>query len=140
MGRTSPAAVTHRVAVRRQGEQARQPQQHRRRLHCGARPRGARRADSTIAFGTATGHVAVKNRHPVPVDGDMMKAVAQLSGGQTSTAETIDELNNKFSAVEDQMGFQIARGSASAGWLRLAVIVAGIGAALALLINRRLPV
>jgi Ca-activated chloride channel family protein len=96
---------------------------------------------STIAFGTSTGHVAVKNETvPVPVDGDMMKTVAQLSGGQTSTAETIDELNNKFSAVEDQMGFQMARGSASAGWLRLAVIVAGIGAALALLINRRLPV
>jgi len=77
---------------------------------------------------------------PVPVDDDTMKAVAQLSGGQTSTAETIDELNNKFSALEDQMGFQIVRGSASAGWLRLAVLVAGIGAALALLINRRLPV
>ena len=96
---------------------------------------------STIAFGTATGHVAVKNETvPVPVDDDMMKAIAQLSGGQTSTAGTIDELNNKFSAVQDQMGFQMTRGSASAGWLRLAVIVAGIGAALALLINRRLPV
>jgi Ca-activated chloride channel family protein len=96
---------------------------------------------STIAFGTATGHVAVKNETvPVPVDDGTMKTVAQLSGGQTSTAGTIDELNNKFSAVEDQMGFQIARGSASAGWLRLGVIVAGIGAALALLINRRLPI
>jgi Ca-activated chloride channel family protein len=96
---------------------------------------------STIAFGTATGHVAVKNETvPVPVDDDTMKAVAQLSGGQTATAGTIDELNNKFSAVEDEMGFQMTRGSASAGWLRLAVIVAGIGAALALLINRRLPV
>ena len=96
---------------------------------------------STIAFGTPTGHVAVKNETvPVPVDGDMMKKVAQLSGGQTSTAETIDELNKKFSAVVDQMGFQMERGSASAGWLRLAVIIAGVGAALALLINRRLPV
>ena len=96
---------------------------------------------STIAFGTATGHVAVKNETvPVPVDDDMMRRIAQLSGGQTSTAETIDELNNNFNAVEDQMGFQITRGSASAGWLRLAVIVASIGAALALLINRRLPV
>jgi Ca-activated chloride channel family protein len=96
---------------------------------------------STIAFGTATGHVAVKNETvPVPVDGDMMKMVAQLSGGQTSTAATVDQLNNKFGAVEDQMGFQMERGSASAGWLRLAVIIAGFGAALALLINRRLPV
>ncbi|MDT5187179.1 MAG: Ca-activated chloride channel [Mycobacterium sp.] len=96
---------------------------------------------STIAFGTATGHVAVKNETvPVPVDDDTMRGIARLSGGQTSTAETIDELNNNFNAVEDQMGFQITRGSASAGWLRLAVIVASIGAALALLINRRLPV
>jgi len=96
---------------------------------------------STIAFGTATGHVAIKNETvPVPVDADMMKNIARLSGGQTSSAETVDQLNNKFSAVEDQMGFQLTRGSASAGWLRLAVIVAAIGAALGLLINRRLPV
>jgi Ca-activated chloride channel family protein len=96
---------------------------------------------STIAFGTAAGHVEVKNETvPVPVDDDMMKAIARLSGGQTSSAQTADQLNNKFTAVEDQMGFQITRGSASAGWLRLAVIVASIGAALGLLINRRLPV
>jgi Ca-activated chloride channel homolog len=96
---------------------------------------------STIAFGTATGHVAMNNETvPVPVDGDMMKAIAGLSGGQTSTAATVDELNSKFSAVEDQMGYQTIRGPASAGWLRIAVIVACIGALLGLLINRRLPV
>jgi Ca-activated chloride channel family protein len=96
---------------------------------------------STIAFGTPTGHVEVKNETvPVPVDDEMMKTIAQLSGGQTSSAATIDELNKNFNAVEDQMGFQITRGSASAGWLRLAVIVASAGAALGLLINRRLPV
>jgi Ca-activated chloride channel family protein len=96
---------------------------------------------STIAFGTPTGHVEVKNETvPVPVDDAMMKTIAQLSGGQTASAATIDELNNNFNAVEDQMGYQITRGSASAGWLRLAVIVACTGAALGLLINRRLPV
>jgi Ca-activated chloride channel homolog len=96
---------------------------------------------STIAFGTPTGHVEVKNETvPVPVDAETMKTIAQLSGGQTSSAATIDELNKNFNAVEDQMGFQITRGSASAGWLRLAVIVASAGAALGLLINRRLPV
>lgn len=96
---------------------------------------------STIAFGTPTGHVEVKNETvPVPVDPDMMKTVARLSGGQTATAETIDELNEKFGAVQDQMGYQVQPGPASAGWLRLAMIIAGIGSALALLINRRLPV
>jgi Ca-activated chloride channel family protein len=96
---------------------------------------------STIAFGTPTGHVEVKNETvPVPVDDAMMKTIAQLSGGQTASAANIDELNNNFNAVKDQMGYQITRGSASAGWLRLAVIVACTGAALGLLINRRLPV
>ena len=96
---------------------------------------------STIAFGTPTGHVALKNETvPVPVDDAMMKQIAGLSGGQTSTAATVDELNDKFNAVEDQMGYQTIRGSASAGWLRLSVIVACFGAAMALLINRRLPV
>jgi Ca-activated chloride channel family protein len=95
---------------------------------------------TTIAFGTSAGHVALKDvTVPVPVDDDMMKVIAQLSGGQTSTAATIDELNDTFGAVEDQMGFQTIRGSASAGWLRVAVIMASIGAALALIINRRLP-
>jgi Ca-activated chloride channel homolog len=70
----------------------------------------------------------------------MMKSIAQLSGGQTSTAENVDELNKDFGAVEDQMGYQVESGPATAGWLRIAVIVSVIGALLGLAINRRLPV
>ena len=96
---------------------------------------------TTIAFGTPAGHVAMKNETvPVPVDDGMMKSIAQLSGGQTSTAENIDELTKDFGAVEDQMGYQVESGPASAGWLRIAVALSAIGALLALLINRRLPV
>jgi Ca-activated chloride channel family protein len=95
---------------------------------------------STIAFGTPTGHVAMKNETvPVPVDTDMMKTIARLSGGQTAIAENVDELIKDFSAVEDQLGYQVERGPASAGWLRVAVILGAIGAMLGLLINRRLP-
>ena len=96
---------------------------------------------TTIAFGTRAGHVTMKNETvPVPVDDAMMKTIARLSGGQTSTAENIDELNKDFGAVEDQMGYQVVRGPATAGWLRIAVIVSAIGALLGLTINRRLPV
>jgi Ca-activated chloride channel homolog len=96
---------------------------------------------TTIAFGTPTGHVAMKNETvPVPVDDDMMKTIARLSGGQTSTAENIDELNKDFGAVEDQLGYQVERRPASAGWLRVAVILCVSGALLGLVINRRLPV
>jgi Ca-activated chloride channel family protein len=95
---------------------------------------------STIAFGTPAGHVELKNQTiPVPVDDDMMKTIAHLSGGQTSSAATIDELSHNFHAAEDQLGYRFERGPASAGWLRLAVILAGAGAVLGLLINRRLP-
>lgn len=96
---------------------------------------------TTIAFGTPTGHVEVNNESvPVPVDPDMMKTVAQLSGGQTSTAENVDELNHQFGTIRDQLGWQTIRGPASAGWLRLAVLLGALGAVLALLINRRLAV
>jgi len=95
---------------------------------------------STIAFGTPAGHIELKNQTiPVPVDDDMMKTIAHLSGGQTSSAATIDELSHNFRAAEDQLGYRFERGPASAGWLRLAVILAGAGAVLGLLINRRLP-
>jgi Ca-activated chloride channel family protein len=95
---------------------------------------------STIAFGTPNGHVAMKNETvPVPVDDEMMKTIARLSGGQTSTAGNVDELNKDFSAVEDQLGYQVERGPASAGWLRVAAILGAVGALLGLVINRRLP-
>lgn len=95
---------------------------------------------TTIAFGTRAGHVEMKNETvPVPVDDAMMKSIAQLSGGQTSTAENVDELNRDFGAVEDQMGYQVERGPASAGWLRIAVAIASLGALLGLGVNRRLP-
>jgi len=95
---------------------------------------------STISFGTPAGQVELKNETlPVPVDGETMKAIAQLSGGQTSTAATVDELSDHLRAAEDQLGYQMERGPASAGWLRLAVLLASIGAVLGLVLNRRLP-
>jgi Ca-activated chloride channel family protein len=105
--------------------------------------RAARQAGvtiSTVSLGTATGNVELKNETiPVPVDDETMKAIANLSGGQTSSAATVDELGRNFHAAEDQLGYRIERGPASAGWLRLAVILAAVGAVLGLLINRRLP-
>jgi Ca-activated chloride channel family protein len=95
---------------------------------------------STIAFGTPSGQVELKNETiPVPVDDEMMKAIADLSGGQTSTAASVDALNAKFRAAEDQLGYQTERGPDSEGWLRLAVVTLSIGAMLGLAINRRLP-
>lgn len=95
---------------------------------------------STISFGTKTGSVAINNHTvPVPVDSAMMTRIAQLSGGQSYTASTVDELNRSYDKVEQQIGYESVPGPASAGWLRLAVLTATIAIVLALLINRRLP-
>lgn len=95
---------------------------------------------STIAFGTAGGYVDMKNeRVPVPVGKETMTQIAQLSGGQTFTATTVDQLNQSYESVQRQLGYQVLPGPASEGWVRLAVLAATIAAVSALVINRRLP-
>ncbi|KLO46029.1 hypothetical protein ABW17_04120 [Mycobacterium nebraskense] len=96
---------------------------------------------STISFGTKTGEIVMDGqRVAVPVSTDQMKMVAKLSGGQSYTASNIAELNKSYNAIEKDIGYRIVPGPGSAGWLRLGVLTALIATALALLINRRLPI
>jgi Ca-activated chloride channel homolog len=96
---------------------------------------------STIAFGTPNGYVEMNNqRVPTPVDDDMMKRIAQLSGGESYTASDTPELKNVYSTLQEQIGYETARGDAATGWLRLGTLVAALAALAALLINRRLPI
>ena len=83
---------------------------------------------STISFGTEHGEVEVNGeRVPVPVDDQMMKKIAQLSGGESYTASNIEELNKVYSTLQDQIGYETVRGEATTGWLRLAALLAAIG-------------
>lgn len=96
---------------------------------------------STIAFGTPDGSVEVNDEKvPVPVDDEMLKKIAQLSGGQAYTASNLDELNKVYSTLQDQIGYETVRGEATTGWLRLGALVAALSAVASLLINRRLPI
>lgn len=96
---------------------------------------------STIAFGTPVGYVDMKDETvPVPVDDEMMKAIANLSGGRTATAENTDALVTDLNSVRDQLGYQVVRGPASSGWLRVCFLLCVLGALGGLLVNRRLPV
>jgi Ca-activated chloride channel family protein len=95
---------------------------------------------ATISFGTPAGHVEIQGRSvAVPVDDSMMKKIAQLSGGKAYRASTVDQLANNYRAVQQQVGYQVVEGPATAGWLRLAVLIATLASLLALLINRRVP-
>jgi Ca-activated chloride channel family protein len=95
---------------------------------------------STVAFGTPNGTVDMDGqRTPVPVDDEMLKKIAQLSGGQSYSASNIEELEEVFTNLQEQIGYEMQKGDASTGWLRLGSLVLAIAAICALLINRRLP-
>ncbi len=96
---------------------------------------------STITFGTPNGEIEMAGaRVAVPVAADQMKTIARLSGGQSYTATNLSELNKDYDSIQNEIGYRTVPGPGSAGWLRLGVITALIAAALALLINRRLPI
>jgi Ca-activated chloride channel family protein len=96
---------------------------------------------STITFGTPSGEIEMAGaRVAVPVAADQMKTIARLSGGQSYTASNLSELNKDYDSIQNEIGYRTVPGPGSAGWLRLGVITAMIAAALALLINRRLPI
>jgi Ca-activated chloride channel family protein len=95
---------------------------------------------STVSFGTPYGYVEINDqRQPVPVDDDMLKKIADLSGGNSYTASSLEQLKEVFTSLQDQIGYETIKGDASTGWLRLGSLVLALAALAAVLINRRLP-
>ncbi|MFX1757564.1 Mg-chelatase subunit ChlD [Rhodococcus gordoniae] len=95
---------------------------------------------STISFGTQTGTVTIEDdRIPVPVDDPSLKEIANLSGGSFFTAASLEELEDAYDTLEEQIGFETTRGDASRPWLMLGAlsVIAGLGAAMVL--RQRLP-
>jgi Ca-activated chloride channel homolog len=95
---------------------------------------------STVSFGTPYGYVEINDqRQPVPVDDEMLKKIADLSGGEAFTASSLEQLKAVFTDLQEQIGYETIKGDASVGWLRLGALVLAIAALGSLLINRRLP-
>jgi Ca-activated chloride channel family protein len=95
---------------------------------------------STVSFGTPYGYVEINDqRQPVPVDDEMLKKIADLSGGNAYTASSLQQLKEVFTSLQDQIGYETIKGEASTGWLRLGALVLAVAALAALLVNRRLP-
>jgi Ca-activated chloride channel family protein len=95
---------------------------------------------STVSFGTPYGYVQINDqRQPVPVDDVMLKKIAALSGGDSYSASSLEQLKQVFNNLQEQIGYETIKGDASVGWLRLGAVVLALAALAALLINRRLP-
>ncbi len=95
---------------------------------------------STISFGTSYGTVEIEgDRIPVPVDDPSLREIADLSGGSFFTASSLEELRDVYDTLEEQIGFENARGDASRPWLVLGVLFTTAGLATALVLRQRLP-
>jgi Ca-activated chloride channel homolog len=95
---------------------------------------------STISFGTLDGTVDIDGQNiPVPVDDESLKKIADLSGGQAFRAGTLDELNDAYASLQQQIGYETVHGDASNSWIRLGAIVMAAALLAGLLLNRRLP-
>jgi Ca-activated chloride channel family protein len=95
---------------------------------------------STVSFGTPYGYVEINDqRQPVPVDDEMLRKIAELSGGEAYTASSLEQLKEVFTNLQEQIGYETRKGDASAGWLRLGAVVLALAGLAAMLINRRLP-
>lgn len=95
---------------------------------------------STVSFGTPYGYVEINDqRQPVPVDDEMLKKIADLSGGDAYTASSLEQLKDVFTSLQEQIGYETIKGDASVGWLRIGAVILAGAALAALLINRRLP-
>jgi Ca-activated chloride channel family protein len=95
---------------------------------------------STISFGTPYGTVDLNGQNvPVPVDDESLRRIAELSGGQAFQARSLDQLKDSYATLQQQIGYEVIKGDASAAWIGLGALLLAASLAAAPLINRRLP-
>ena len=77
---------------------------------------------STISFGTPYGYVEINGqRQPVPVDDEMLKKIAELSGGQAFNASSLVQSQKFAASLQQQIGYETIRATpvpAGCGWAR----------------------
>ena len=63
----------------------------------------------TIAYGTENGYVDLDGkREQVPVDHELMRQIAQISGGEYFAAATADQLTRVYTNIKSEVGYEKA--------------------------------
>ena len=76
---------------------------------------------------------------PVPVDDQTLQKITEITGGQAFHAGSLDQLNEVYATLQQQIGYETIRGDASAGWIALGAAALAAAVLAGLLVNRRLP-
>lgn len=86
----------------------------------------------TIAYGTENGYVDLDGkRQPVPVDHELMRQIAELTGGQYFAAATIEELKAVYADIGSDVGYEKAEREVTsrfAGYGLAFAVLAALGA------------
>lgn len=95
---------------------------------------------STISFGTPYGSVTIEDQQiPVPVDDSTLQQIVEITKGQAYHAGSLAELNAVYAELEQQVGYEMVRGDASASWIGLALLAMAAAVGTGIVVNRRLP-
>jgi len=86
----------------------------------------------TIAFGTANGYVDMNGvRENVAPDRAMLQAIAHATGGKSYDAASASQLNNVYTTLKSQVGYEDVNKEITARWALFALafaVVAALGA------------
>lgn len=92
----------------------------------------------TIAYGTAAGYVDLDGRRePVPPDTQLLKQIADASGGAAYTAESAGQLEDVYRRVKSDVGTEEVKREITANWALYGLVAAGLAALGAVLLGAR---
>lgn len=95
---------------------------------------------STIAFGTDRGTIVIDGEiQPVPVDREPLRLIAERTGGQFFSAESLGELQSVYQDIGSSVGFDTEEQEVTDRFAGYAVVLVLLSAALSLLFFQRLP-
>jgi Ca-activated chloride channel homolog len=95
---------------------------------------------STIAFGTDRGTVVIDGEiQPVPVDREPLRLIAERTGGQFFSAESLGELQSVYEDIGSSVGFDTEEQEVTDRFAGYAVALVLLSAALSLFFFQRLP-
>lgn len=94
----------------------------------------------TIAYGTENGYVDLDGeRQRVPPDKELLASIAQASGGQTFSAENLDQLNKVYNNIRSEVGQTPTKKETTALWAGYGLAFAVVAALAAVSLGARWP-
>jgi len=94
----------------------------------------------TIAYGTENGHVDLDGkRERVPPDKALLAGISSATGGQTYTAENLDQLDRVYNNIRSEVGQTPVKKETTALWAGYGLAVAVVAALAAVSLGARWP-